>query len=279
MRFALLNGYAWRTMKNVRDRDGAQTQEAGNGGTVQQRGQVRMENCSWCSKSYRWKSKQWGSKAYVRRSFLEVDSNLGAVVGANEGAVASIWGTEGRVAQAWVNVKGGLRFLGVHLAIRRLDSEEWGLARGSGETRKYHETPLVGSVWCKHVSKRFEKSLWFRKERMHVVALDEVSTCRSKGPQCDWFEKTEDYIIACFSTRKNPSWSLCGRLWVEAAKSSVFRCWKRIRDTAMGWAKRCQRCCVVSGERLLGRSTHEADRGEEEEKEESGERRTRNEIA
>ena len=36
--------------------------------------------------------------------FVAVDSNWGAVVGAEEGAIKSIPGNEGRVAQAWVNV-------------------------------------------------------------------------------------------------------------------------------------------------------------------------------
>ena len=41
--------------------------------------------------------------------FVAVDSNLGAVVGAEEGTIVSISGNEGRFAQAWVNVRGGLR--------------------------------------------------------------------------------------------------------------------------------------------------------------------------
>ena len=38
--------------------------------------------------------------------FVAVDSNLGAVVGKEEGAVALIPGKEGRTAQAWVNARG-----------------------------------------------------------------------------------------------------------------------------------------------------------------------------
>ena len=57
--------------------------------------------------------------------FVAVGSNLGAVVGTGEGAVESNPGNEGRIVQAWVNVRGGLRgFLGVILAHRRLDPEE-----------------------------------------------------------------------------------------------------------------------------------------------------------
>ena len=40
---------------------------------------------------------------------VAIDSNLGAVVGAEEGAIESIPGNEGIIAKAWVNVRGGLR--------------------------------------------------------------------------------------------------------------------------------------------------------------------------
>ena len=36
--------------------------------------------------------------------FVAVDSNLGAVVGVEEGAIDSIPSNEGRIAQPWVNV-------------------------------------------------------------------------------------------------------------------------------------------------------------------------------
>ena len=47
--------------------------------------------------------------------FVPIDSNLGVVVGAEEGATESILGNEGRTAQAWLNVRGGLRIFSVHL--------------------------------------------------------------------------------------------------------------------------------------------------------------------
>ena len=52
-----------------------------------------------------------------QEDFFAVD-NLGAVVGAEEEAVESISGNEGKIDQAWVNVKGGLRVCSGH-------SEEW----------------------------------------------------------------------------------------------------------------------------------------------------------
>ena len=39
--------------------------------------------------------------------FVAIDSNLGAVVGAEEETIESIPGNAGRTAQAWVNVRGG----------------------------------------------------------------------------------------------------------------------------------------------------------------------------
>ena len=56
--------------------------------------------------------------------FVAVDSNLGAVVGAEEGAIDSISGNEGRTVQAFVNVRGGFRVFSVLLELRRLDPEE-----------------------------------------------------------------------------------------------------------------------------------------------------------
>ena len=42
----------------------------------------------------------------------------------------------------------------------------------------------------------FEKSLWFQKEQVHVVAPKEASTCRSKGPTGEWIERTHNCVIA-----------------------------------------------------------------------------------
>ena len=46
--------------------------------------------------------------------FVAVNCNLGTVVGEKEGAVASIPGNEGKIAQAWVKVQGGLRVFSVY---------------------------------------------------------------------------------------------------------------------------------------------------------------------
>ena len=55
---------------------------------------------------------------------MVVDSNLGAPVGAEEGATDSFSDIEGRIAQTWVNV-GVLRVLSVYFwHCGRLDPEE-----------------------------------------------------------------------------------------------------------------------------------------------------------
>ena len=46
--------------------------------------------------------------------FVVFDSNLGAVVGEKEVAVASIPGNEGGITQAWVNVRGGMRVFALY---------------------------------------------------------------------------------------------------------------------------------------------------------------------
>ena len=44
----------------------------------------------------------------------------------------------------------------------------------------------------------FEKTLWFRKDQMHVLAPAGVSTCRSKNTEGEWVE-VYDHVIACNS--------------------------------------------------------------------------------
>ena len=42
----------------------------------------------------------------------------------------------------------------------------------------------------------FEKSFWFQRETMHVVAPQGASTCRSKGPKDVWIERPYDCVVA-----------------------------------------------------------------------------------
>ena len=63
------------------------------------------------------------------------------------------------------------------------------------------------------IAQDFEKSLWFRRERVHVVAPKEASTCRSKGPKGEWIERTYAYVIAKKQSQgKNLTDEGCGSL-------------------------------------------------------------------
>ena len=60
--------------------------------------------------------------------FVAVDSNLGAVIGEKEGAVMSTPGNEGRIAQVWVNVRGGCECLQHTFGTRRDGLQEMKLS-------------------------------------------------------------------------------------------------------------------------------------------------------
>ena len=78
--------------------------------------------------------------------FVAIDSDLGAVVGAEEGAIESIPGNEGRIAQAWVNVRGGLRIFSVYF----WQSEGWSSRNdhfgSSSEKNSDHKASMADSV-------------------------------------------------------------------------------------------------------------------------------------
>ena len=111
LRCTLLNGSTWSTEKNTRTDqrkvrylfvDRAQIEEGGIGGAVQRRlaaGAARITDGRASNEdSIRQEEFLWQSEA---------------VVGAEDGAVVSISGDAGIIAQAWVNVRGGLRVLSV----------------------------------------------------------------------------------------------------------------------------------------------------------------------
>ena len=122
--------------------------------------------------------------------FVAVDSNTGAVVGVEDGAIDSIPGNAGRIAQAWVNVRGGLRVFSVCF----WHSEGW-TPRNEALLKAVLKQATTTPV------EDFEKSVWFQREQMHVVAPKEASTCKSKGPKGEWIEKTYDSVIASGSLK------------------------------------------------------------------------------
>ena len=134
--------------------------------------------------------------------FMAIDSNLGAVVGAEEGAIESIPGYKGRIAQARVNVRGGLRIFFVYF----WHSEGWtprneaivGAVLKRARATK-HSWLIARDANMSPVE--FEKSHWFRKDQMRAIAPAGVSKCRSKNAKGDWAEKVFDCVIACSSLK------------------------------------------------------------------------------
>ena len=104
--------------------------------------------------------------------FIAVDSNLGAVVGEEEGAVESIPSNEGRITQAWVNVRGGMRIFAVYF----WHSEGWTLRNEALLEAVLKRARVTQHPWLVACD-----ALWFQKNRMHVVAPEKASTCRSKS--------------------------------------------------------------------------------------------------
>ena len=114
----------------------------------------------------------------------------------------------------------------------------------------------------------FEKSPWFQKELMHVVAPKEASTCRSMDSKGEWVERTNDYVMVCHSLRRNIS------------QMKVVENFESRPHKAEEWNERMLPKVLpgYSGGRLPGRSTKEGGSGEEKAEEECREREVRIDI-
>ena len=110
---------------------------------------------------------------------VAVDSNLGAVIDNEEGAVESIPGNEGRIAQARVNVRGGMRVFSVYF----WHSEGWtprNEALIEAVMMRMRSTRHAWWIACdaNMCPEDFEKILWFRSRQMFIMAPgEESSTC------------------------------------------------------------------------------------------------------
>ena len=181
---------------------------------------------------------------------MAVDSNLGAAVGVEEGTIASISRNEGRIAQAWVNVRGGLRVFSVYF----WHSEGWAprnealleaVVKQANTTRHPWLVPCDANT-CPG---DFDKSLWFRRERMHVVAPKEASTCRSKGPKGEWIERTYDYVVACNSLRgKLSQMKVVEDFESRPHKAVSFVVERETKRYRNGMSRRCLRRCLATVE-------------------------------
>ena len=123
----------------------------------------------------------------------------------------------------------------------------------------------------------FGKSFWFRKDQMHVIAPEGVSTCRPKNAEGEWVEKVYDYVCHSLQQpRRKYFESGCVRRFRIKAVTFVVERGKERQE----WSE--QKVPKVlpgySGGRLPGRSTEEKGGEEGEEDEGSEERTVRNEI-
>ena len=173
--------------------------------------------------------------------FVAVDSNLGAVIGTEEGAAET----------AWVNVRGHMRVFSVYF----WHTEGWtprneALLEAVVKQAKATRHPWLIARDATMSPEDFEKIMWFPSRLMFILAPKEASRCRSKGPKGEWIERTFDYIIASHSLRGKYTVGGGGRLLPG-----------------------------FSGGRLPVRSRGEKGREKEEEEEDSRERHGRNESA
>ena len=125
----------------------------------------------------------------------------------------------------------------------------------------------------------YEKSLWFRKDQMHVIAPEGVSTCRSKNAKGEWVEKVYDYVIACNSLKgKISQMQVVEDLKSRPHKAVTFVVERRKERQEWNEQKLPKALPGYSGGKLPGWSTKEKGRDEGEEDRGSEERRIRDQI-
>ena len=122
------------------------------------RGQTRMEICCGRGKDHSEDRKHTSGEVFVA-----VDSNLVSISGKEGGALESIPGNEGRIAQAWVSVRGGLRVFSVDF----WHSEGW--------TRKHEASmeAVVKQVGTTRLPKHVFGTCW---EKFWVFKSDKCSS-------------------------------------------------------------------------------------------------------
>ena len=173
--------------------DRAQDAKKRDGGAVQQRGQ----GWRFAADAARITDERAGSEDRIHMSggctlfFVVVDGNFGAVFGKEEGAVTSIPGNEGRIAQACVNAPGSLRVFAVHWTPRNE-------ALMAVVVKRVRATKHPWLVACDvHIDRDdLKNSLWYKSGHMFIDPPGEgTSACRSEGPNGKLIERTYDYVI------------------------------------------------------------------------------------
>ena len=189
--------------------------------------------------------------------------------------------TMGRLAQAWVNVGGGLLVFSVyfwHSEGRTARNEA--LLEAVVRQAKTTRHPWLVACDAYMCPEDCEKSLWFQRELTHVVAPKEASTCRAKDSEREWSERTCHCVIACHSLRERKiSQMKVGEDNMSRQHKAVSFVVERDKEI-QEWNE--QKLPEVlpgySGGRLPGRNTKERCREEGEVDEGGEERRIRSQI-
>ena len=127
--------------------------------------------------------------------FVAIDSNLGPVVGAEEGAIESIPGNEGRIAHA----RRIAYLLSLLSAFRGWSRNEVLLAAVLKRTRTKKHPWLIACDANMSPEKLEKNTFGFEKSKLYVMAPEGVSSCRSRSAKGEWVEKVFDCVVACSS--------------------------------------------------------------------------------
>ena len=181
--------------------------------------------------------------------FVAVDSNLGAVVGAQEGATDSISGNEGRIAQAWLNVRGGVRVFSVYFWhsggwTPRNEALLEAVLRQAQTTR--HPWLVAGDA--KHVSGRRREEPVVSKESDACSGSGRSVHMQVKSAQGEWIERQKITLL-----RVSVSEDKFHRLmsWKTLNQDRIKLCpswWRERRKYRNGMSRSWQRCCLATVE-------------------------------
>ena len=200
---------------------------------------------------------------------------------AEEGSIDSISGNEGRIAQAWVDVRGGLRVFSVH----SWHSEGWtprteALLEAVVKQAKVTKHPGLIARCANVCPESFDKSR-FKESRVMWWSRKKRRQADQKAQKVGGSKEPMIMSLRVMNSLRKITDGGGGRLRVDAAQSSVSLLWSReTRRCRNGMSRRCpKRFLAYSGGRLPGSITKEKGREEEEEEEDSRKRQVRNEIA
>ena len=178
-------------------------------------------------------------------------SNLGAVVG-KEGAVVSIPGSEGRIAQAWVNVPGGMRVFSENI----WHSEGW----------TPRNEALMGAVVKQvRISDNFKKILWF--EAGTCSSRRQVKASQPAGPRVLMASLLENRTIMISPVTEDQEYGSGGKFRIKTLEGGHLAGRKRQRIPGVGRTD--------NAGKLPGRSKVEEGREEDEERRKARRRRWR----